>query len=74
MKTILRRTISVTGDAELLETKSGKNAKKKIVNFGFSKLIAIAFVIIFAALVSALFLLSSSVPASRHIFNARYSK
>lgn len=74
MNIALNKIISLVGDGELVETKSGKNAKKKIVNLGLSKFIVMAFMIIFIALVSVLFLLISRFPASRHIFHARYSK
>jgi len=68
INTALSMIISMVGEDESLETKSGKNAKKNIVNLGLSKFIAIAFITICAALVSVLFLLISNVPASRHIF------
>jgi len=71
INTVLSVIISMVGDDEFLETKSGKNAKKNIVNLGLSKFIAIAFITIRAALVSVLFLLISNDPASRHIFQAR---
>src|SRR6185503_20657174 len=74
MNTMLSIIISMVGDDEFLEMKSGRNAKKNIVNFGLSRFIAIAFVTICAALASVVFLLISNVPASRHIFQARYSK
>ena len=46
INTALSVTISRVGEAESLETKSGKNAKKNIVNLGLSRLIAIAFITI----------------------------
>src|SRR5829696_9319525 len=71
INTALSVIISRVGEAESLETKSGKNAKKNIVNLGLSRLIAIAFITICVMLDPVLFLLISNVPASRHIFQAR---
>ena len=58
-------------DAAFFEIKRGRNARKKIVNFGLSKLMAIALVMIWTAPVSEFFLPNSIAPASRHIFQAR---
>jgi hypothetical protein len=55
MNTALSIIISIVGDGEFLEMKSGRNAKKKIVNLGLSKFIAIALVTIFVTLVSVTF-------------------
>ena len=46
MKMALSIISSIVADDAFLEVKSGKNAKKKIVNFGLSKLIAMALKII----------------------------
>src|SRR5262245_40956423 len=71
INTVLSKIISRVGEDAFLETNSGRNAKKKIVNLGLSKLIAIAFTIICDMLTSSWFSLRSSVPASRHIFQAK---
>ena len=74
MNTALSPHNAAVGDAVLGAIKSGKNAKKKRVNFGFSRLSKTALVIMCHQFVVGDAAATLNAPRSCHIAHARYRR
>ena len=71
LNTALSTSKSAVGDAVFGAIKSGKNAKKKIVNFGLRIFRKKAFVIMCQGLLLDAAISNASAPCSRQIVHAR---